>query len=175
MRKLLSVVLLTFLSAGLLSSQATKTESWSWLSTTFTPCEGVGAFGNARYFVEVRYLPSPYIDQIAEISLYGQSAAFDDETIITATVEAPPVMPPQWGKGIKATLQRPRTSVVEASPAPNTTRRIYFIPRDGFPCTGVSATCFGFASIRKIPLRISVVAIKDNCHINSSADIHLLP
>jgi hypothetical protein len=121
--------------------------SWNWLSPALTPCEGIGVTGSARYFVEVDYkvVPSnPAVAYIMYVRLYGGSAAFGDDTALSA----------KWVWHVKGTngwqpdgvLSRPTGQSLEAEPGPNQTRSIYWVDSPSYhavyPNTGMMSLRF---------------------------------
>jgi hypothetical protein len=140
-------------------------ESWDWLSPAFTPCEGVGVHGNARYYATVEYVNEPIINVkgVLHISVYGESASFDDEdTGLAVFVEK------QKGDGPpknRIILTRPTGAAIEEKPGPNQTKRLYWAATESSH----------FSIFPGDRVRISVTATKDNCKINSSTNLHELP
>jgi hypothetical protein len=137
----------------LLSSPSAK--SWNWLSATWTPCEGVGMSGSARYFAEAQISLSNGQAILEHLRVYGSSASFDAREItLSASVS-------MFDKQSKAEtrpvdLSRPEGKAYEADPGPNDTRSLY-LPGN------VKITIPS-----KSVVRIRVTAIKSECHINSS-------
>lgn len=140
--------------------------SWNWVSPAFTPCEGVGATGSARYFVEVDYkvMPSaPKVAYIMNVRLYGESAAFGDDTALSARWDWHVKGTNQWLQ--EGVLSRPTGKSLEAEPGPNQTRSIYWADTPShhavYPNTGM------------VSLRFNVQAVKEHCAINSSTNEHV--
>lgn len=169
-----------------------KTDSWGWSSGAFTLCENVGVLGSARYFVEANYDIEQLVDKhtgqpapmsqpvyiVTSLTLHGESASFDGETALSASMDSPIFRTGRWT--VPVPLSRPRTASFEAKPGPYATRNLYwskgddncfadrFIFRDTGKCRG-----FQITAVRP-DLRITVDAVKEDCNMNRSVNVHTL-
>ena len=164
-----------------------KTDSWSWVSTAFTPCEGIGVTGSARYFAVAGYEmtnimgPSGIISAsktLTSLSIRGESASFDDETAIAARFDHR--LEPTSGWAFPLNFHRPTTSAIEAPPGSYSTRSL-FLSHEDF-CRPGWGNCEGLVVYSlnnnrlayNSELRLTVTAAKEGCHVNTSVNIHVL-
>lgn len=134
------------------NAQKYKTD---WLSARWTPCEGVGIHGSARYYYEATQTANADGTlTISTVAVYGSSASFSpDDTRLTASLEfTGPDMQTQT-----INLERPSVASLEPEPGPTETRRIY-LP------SGQKITIAPGGTIK-----VTVAASKQNCSINNSS------
>lgn len=143
------------LSPATLLGDGPQTFNTDWVSATWTPCEGVGLTGSARYFYSAQQsLNADGSLAITSVSVYGSSASFSpDDTTLTASIK---VLDAGGNTLQSINLQRPTTSVIEPPPGAIETRRLY-LP------DGTTLSVPAGAS-----LSLSVSAAKTNCSINNS-------
>ena len=164
-----------------------KTDSWSWVSPAFTPCEGVGVTGSARYFAVASYQMSSVVGPsgvmsaektLTRVSIRGESASFDDETVLAAQLDRRVL--PTSGWVFPLNFHRPTTSAIEAPPGPNSTRSLYLTHEDFCrpewgKCEGLVVYNFTNSRVNyNSELRLTVTAVKEGCHVNTSVNIHVL-
>jgi hypothetical protein len=164
-----------------------KTDTWSWVSPAFTPCEGVGVTGSAKYFAVAGYEmtsvmgPSGVMSAskyLTSLSIRGESASFDDETVLAARLDRRIL--PTSGWVFPLNFHRPKTSTIEAPPGPYSTRSLYlshedFCPLGGGNCKGLVVYNFTNSHLNyNSELRLTVTAAKEGCHVNTSVNTHVL-
>jgi hypothetical protein len=131
-----------------------------WLSATWTPCEGVGVTGTARYYLETDFTTNDDGSiAVTSIRLHGNSASFDpSSTSLSASV----TVVTNGTAGASVNLQRPSGVALEPPSGPNDTRTLYLPDNTTLQVPTGSI------------LRFSVTAVKTNCALNSSSkDIDL--